>query len=113
MSSIERIVSWIDLRSLDSRPMNLLTLVVKTCSPCSGGLFDDDVLFGKLAASCFTTLAPDGALTLLRNLLSEVKIGYVDSQQIMTQYEGFRIAQIELEKEQKRLEAEYLSLIHI
>ena len=40
-------------------------------------------------------------------LLSEVKIGYVDSQQIMTQYEGFRNAQIELEKEQKRLEADY------
>tara|TARA_B100001167_G_scaffold133357_1_gene84031 strand:- start:139 stop:438 length:300 start_codon:yes stop_codon:yes gene_type:complete len=74
VSSIERIVSWIDLRSLDSRPMNLLTLVVKTCSPCSGGLFDEDVLFGKLVASCFPTLAPDGALTLLRNLLSEVKI---------------------------------------
>ena len=43
-------------------------------------------------------------------LLSEVKIGYVDSQQVMTQYEGFRTAQIELEKEQKRLEAEYSTL---
>ena len=39
---------------------------------------------------------------------SDVKIGYVDSQQIMTQYEGFRTAQIELEKEQKRLESEYI-----
>ena len=35
------------------------------------------------------------------------KLIYVDSQQIMTQYEGFRMAQVELEKEQKRLEAEY------
>ena len=43
-------------------------------------------------------------------LLCEVKIGYVDSQQVMTQYEGFRTAQIELEKEQKRLEAEYSTL---
>ena len=42
--------------------------------------------------------------------LAEVKIGYVDSQQIMTQYEGFRMAQVELEKEQKRLESEYLVL---
>ena len=42
--------------------------------------------------------------------LSEVKIGYVDSQQIMTQYEGFRMAQVGLEKEQKRLEADYLVL---
>ena len=46
-------------------------------------------------------------LIFINILLSEVKIGYVDSQQIMTQYEGFRTAQIELEKEQKRLEAEY------
>ena len=46
-------------------------------------------------------------LIFINILLSEVKIGYVDSQQIMTQYEGFRTAQIELEKEQKRLEADY------
>ena len=42
--------------------------------------------------------------------LSDVKIAYVDSQQIMTQYEGFRMAQIELEKEQKRLESDYIGL---
>ena len=42
--------------------------------------------------------------------LSDVKIAYVDSQQIMTQYEGFRMAQIELEKEQKRLESDYMGL---
>ena len=42
--------------------------------------------------------------------LSEVKIGYVDSQQIITQFEGFRLVQIELEKEQKRLEADYVTL---
>ncbi len=45
-------------------------------------------------------------LLFMSFVFSEVKIGYVDSQQIMTQYEGFRLAQIELEKEQKRLEAE-------
>ena len=49
-------------------------------------------------------------LLFLNIALSEVKIGYVDTQQIMTQYEGFRMAQVELEKEQKRLEGEYLIL---
>ena len=49
-------------------------------------------------------------LLFLNIALSEVKIGYVDSQQIMTQYEGFRMAQVELEKEQKRLEGDYLIL---
>jgi len=52
-----------------------------------------------------------GYLLLFINIaLAEVKIGYVDSQQIMTQYESFRMAQVELEKEQKRLEGEYLTL---
>ena len=49
-------------------------------------------------------------LIFINIALSETKIGYVDSQQIMTQYEGFRTAQIELEKEQKRLEADYITL---
>jgi len=49
-------------------------------------------------------------LIFLNILLSEVKIGYVDSQQVMTQYEGFRTAQIGLEKEQKRLEADYSTM---
>ena len=43
-------------------------------------------------------------LIFLNILFSEVKIGYVDSQQVMIQYEGFRTVQIELEKEQKPLE---------
>ena len=42
--------------------------------------------------------------------LADVKIGYIDAQQILTQYEGWRMAQVELEKEQKRLESEYLTL---
>ena len=50
-------------------------------------------------------------LILVSFALSDVKIAYVDSQQIMTQYEGFRTAQIELEKEQKRLESEYINLL--
>ena len=49
-------------------------------------------------------------LIFVNILLSEIKIGYVDSQQIMTQYEGFRTAQIALEKEQKRLESDYITL---
>ena len=49
-------------------------------------------------------------LIFLNILFSEVKIGYVDSQQVMIQYEGFRTVQIELEKEQKRLEAEYATM---
>ena len=49
-------------------------------------------------------------LLFINIALGDVKIGYVDSQQIMTQYEGFRMAQVDLEKEQKRLEAEYLVL---
>ena len=49
-------------------------------------------------------------LIFINIALGDVKIGYVDSQQIMTQYEGFRMAQVGLEKEQKRLEADYLVL---
>ena len=36
-----------------------------------------------------------------------MKIGYIDSQVIMTQYEDVRQVQVELEKEQKRLESSY------
>ncbi len=38
---------------------------------------------------------------------AEMKIGYIDSQVIMTQYEDVRQVQVELEKEQKRLESSY------
>ncbi len=38
---------------------------------------------------------------------SDTKIGYIDSQVIMTQYEDVQQVQVELEKEQKRLEVVY------
>ena len=38
---------------------------------------------------------------------SDTKIGYIDSQVIMTQYEDVKQVQVELEKEQKRLEVVY------
>ena len=40
-------------------------------------------------------------------LFSETKIGYIDSQIILTQYEDVRQVQVELEKEQKKLQSEY------
>ena len=38
---------------------------------------------------------------------ADTKIGYIDSQVIMTQYEDVQQVQVELEKEQKRLEVVY------
>ena len=38
---------------------------------------------------------------------SDTKIGYIDSQIIMSEYEDVRQVQVELEKEQKRLQAVY------
>ena len=38
---------------------------------------------------------------------SETKIGYIDSQIIMSEYEDVRQVQVELEKEQKRLQTVY------
>ena len=43
-------------------------------------------------------------------LLSQSKIGYIDSNQIMSRFDEVRWVQKELEKEQKRLEAEYYNL---
>ena len=40
-------------------------------------------------------------------LFGETKIGYIDSQIILTQYEDVRQVQVELEKEQKKLQAVY------
>ncbi|SVD08318.1 uncharacterized protein METZ01_LOCUS361172 [marine metagenome] len=51
-------------------------------------------------------------LTLLLSLLTaEVKIGYVDSNQIMSNFEEVRQIQVDLEKEQRRLESEFNELI--
>ena len=50
-------------------------------------------------------------ITLFSISIAEIKIGYIDSQVIMTQYEDVRQVQVELEKEQKRLEALYTKKI--
>ena len=43
---------------------------------------------------------------------SEIKIGYVDSNEIMNNFEEVRQVQVDLEKEQKRLEAEINDLVY-
>ena len=54
-------------------------------------------------------------LILLMLLLSfsaaEIKIGYVDSNEIMSNFEEVRQVQVDLEKEQRRLESEFNSLV--
>ena len=51
-------------------------------------------------------------LTLLLSLLAaDVKIGYVDSNQIMSNFEEVRQVQVNLEKEQRRLENDFNELI--
>jgi len=51
-------------------------------------------------------------LTLLLSLLAaDVKIGYVDSNQIMSNFEEVRQVQVDLEKEQRRLESDFNELI--
>ena len=42
---------------------------------------------------------------LLSMAFSEIKIGYVDSNEIMNNFEEVRQVQVDFEKEQKRLEA--------
>ena len=44
---------------------------------------------------------------LVSFLFSDIKLGYIDSQIILTQYEDVRQVQVELEKEQKRLQSIY------
>ena len=47
-------------------------------------------------------------MTILVSIsFSETKIGYIDSQVIMSEYEDVRQVQVELEKEQKRLQTVY------
>ena len=54
-------------------------------------------------------------LILLMLLLSfsaaEIKIGYVDSNEIMSKFEEVRQVQVDLEKEQRRLENEFNNLV--
>ena len=50
-------------------------------------------------------------LALASFALADVKIGYVDSNEIMNNFEDFRQIQVDLEKEQRRLESEFNELV--
>ena len=50
-------------------------------------------------------------LVLVSFVLAEIKIGYVDSNEIMNNFEEVRQIQVDLEKEQRRLEGDYNSLV--
>ena len=58
-------MSWIVFKSEESNPINFWEFCVKILRLSSGPPF------GKLVASYLPTLAPDGAQTLPRNLLSD------------------------------------------
>ena len=48
---------------------------------------------------------------LLNCVIAEIKIGYVDSNEIMSNFEEVRQVQVDLEKEQRRLEGDLNNLI--
>ena len=48
---------------------------------------------------------------LLNCVIAEIKIGYVDSNEIMSNFEEVRQVQVDLEKEQRRLEGDLNTLI--
>ena len=48
---------------------------------------------------------------LLSFIQAEIKIGYVDSNEIMSKFEEVRQVQVDLEKEQRRLESDFNSLV--
>ena len=48
---------------------------------------------------------------LLSFCIAEIKIGYVDSNEIMSNFEEVRQVQVDLEKEQRRLESEFNNLV--
>ena len=48
---------------------------------------------------------------LLSYVIAEIKIGYVDSNEIMSNFEEVRQVQVDLEKEQRRLEGEFNILV--
>ena len=49
---------------------------------------------------------------ILSFVLDEVKIGYVDSNEIMINFEEVRQVQVDLEKEQRRLEGDFNNLVN-
>ncbi|MBC8312267.1 MAG: OmpH family outer membrane protein [Candidatus Marinimicrobia bacterium] len=52
-----------------------------------------------------------GSLILSSFVFADVKIGYIDSNEIMTKFEEVRQVQVSLEKEQRKLQAEMENLI--
>jgi len=50
-------------------------------------------------------------LVLVSFVLAEIKIGYVDSNEIMSNFEEVRQVQVDLEKEQRRLEGDFNNLV--
>ena len=48
---------------------------------------------------------------LLNCVIAEIKIGYVDSNEIMNNFEEVRQVQVDLEKEQRRLEGDFNNLV--
>jgi outer membrane protein len=52
-----------------------------------------------------------GSLILSTFVFADVKIGYIDSNEIMTKFEEVRQVQVTLEKEQRKLQAEMENLI--
>jgi outer membrane protein len=52
-----------------------------------------------------------GSLILSTFVFADVKIGYIDSNEIMTKFEEVRLVQVSLEKEQRKLQAEMENLI--
>lgn len=51
-------------------------------------------------------------LTLVSIALADIKIGYVDSNEIMNNFDEVRQVQADLEKEQRRLESEFNELVY-
>ena len=51
------------------------------------------------------------SIDLLSFASAEIKIGYVDSNEIMNNFEEVRQVQVDLEKEQRRLESEFNNLV--
>ena len=51
------------------------------------------------------------SLAFFSFILAEIKIGYVDSNEIMSNFEEVRQVQVDLEKEQRRLEGDFNNLV--
>ena len=51
------------------------------------------------------------SLVFFSFILAEIKIGYVDSNEIMSNFEEVRQVQVDLEKEQRRLEGDFNNLV--